>query len=146
MNKKVFYMPGEELTEEEKKIASETLKQQQEKTQKELADRADATAQKKSTVDFMNVNFEPFEDRILVYPDPVEATTKGGLYKPDAVIEKAKPVTGTVVKVGPGKPNFKLNIVPGDRISYGNYAGTSIQFGEINYLIMRFADCFGKVS
>lgn len=146
MNKKVFYMPGEELTEEEKKIASETLKRQQEKTQKELADRAEADTQKKSSVDFMTVNFEPFEDRILVYPDPVETITKGGLYKPEEATKKMKPVIGTIVKVGPGKPNFKITIIPGDRISYGNYAGTPFQLNGIDYLIMRFADCYGKVS
>lgn len=152
------------LTPEEREEATKFLKEKDEQRQKSMASKANEAHEKKASVDFMNVNFEPFEDRILVYPDPVEAKTKGGLFKPDDAIAKVKPVIGTVVAVGPGKSGttFKskatqlnrydqsyetkeLPIKPGDRISYGNYAGTSFPIGGVEYLIMRFADCFGKV-
>lgn len=158
-----YFMPGENLTEEQKENNRLYLKQQEELKQKENAERANKTIDNKTVVDFMNVNFQPFEDRILVFPDPVEEKTKGGLYKPNEAIDKVKPVIGTVVAVGPGKAGMKfksqqvnkydsqnfteeLPIKPGDRISYGGYAGTAFKLNGIDYLIMRFADCFGKVA
>lgn len=163
--KKNFYMPGSELTEEEKESIKNTQEQKELTRQEDLKRQEELAQKKKSELDFMNVTFEPFEDRILVYPDPVETKTAGGLYKPEEVLNKVKPLIGTIVAVGIGKPNAtyliqsdKINkydhpvtngtlrdvIHPGERIFYGNYAGTEITLNEIKYLIMRFADIFGK--
>lgn len=142
---KHYAMPGDELTEEQRSQARE-FGEANEAAKKQLLE----SVRKPQEVDFMNVTFEPFEDRLLVYPDPVEEKTAGGIYKPEATIAKSKPLIGTIVKIGPGKlatpftPEMGIPEV-GTRIYYGNYAGTEITLGEVKYLIMRFADCFGKV-
>lgn len=181
---KNFSMHSGGLTPEEREEATKFLKEKDEQRQKSMASKANEAHEKKASVDFMNVNFEPFEDRILVFPDMVEDKTKGGLYKPDSTVTREKPMIGTVVVVGPGKLGLnssalikalgyqadnemqrmreeypmwtgndfiellqegRLNLKAGDRVSYGNFAGTEFPIGEVKYLIMRFADCFGKV-
>jgi chaperonin GroES len=151
---KQFFMPGETLTDADK-AAIQELEAKQASERKELLDKRGL---KESTVNFMDVNFEPFEDRILVYPDPVEEITAGGIYKAESAIEKEKPLLGTVIAVGPGKPgvnyldrnrvqtNLQGIIDAGDRIYYGNYAGTEFTINGLKYLIMRFADCFGRIK
>lgn len=190
MSKKQFFMPGQELTEEEKVKLREMTAGKDKATSELLKKHAEENEAKKE-VDFMNASFEAFEDRVLVYPDPVESVTKGGIYKPDEALNKIKPVIGTVVKVGPGKDSVNVNAIvkalgyaadnaaglkkekkamhddtpkwigedfeallktnslqeklkPGDRIVYGNYAGTEFVLNDIKYLIMRFADIFGR--
>jgi chaperonin GroES len=154
MNKRLFFT-NEAITEQERQKLRD-LDERQERERQELYDKIPT----KAKVLFMDAPFAPFEDRILVFPDPVEERTTGGIIVPDSVIEKAKPLIGTVVRVGPGKDgkwrfkeiDFSTNkfeehsiapLTEGDRIYYGNYAGTEIVIGGIKYLIMRFADCFG---
>jgi chaperonin GroES len=154
MNKRHFFT-NEAITEEERQKLRD-LDERQERERQELYDKIPT----KAKVLFMDAPFAPFEDRILVFPDPVEERTTGGIIVPDSVIEKAKPLIGTVVRVGPGKGGSKytvwdgpnklkeaaypgLPLNEGDRIYYGNYAGTEIVIGGIKYLIMRFVDCFG---
>lgn len=180
---KKFYGPGEELTPEEKEEVLKASQMSEEEKKKWLAKKSAEAAEKKKVVNFMTDQFVPFEDRVLVFPDPVDALTAGGLYKPDSAVDKVKPMRGTVVAVGPGKetvnanaivkalgyladneaakaagrnPSWyghdfddllqsnKINLKPGDKIYYGNYAGTEFVINDIKYLIMRTADCFGE--
>ncbi len=53
----------------------------------------------------MLTTMEPLEDRIIVFPDPIAKVTEGGILKPDQVIERERPARGTVIRVGPGKPD-----------------------------------------
>jgi co-chaperonin GroES (HSP10) len=180
---KNFYVPGEELTPEEKEEALKASQMSEDEKRQWLKKKADDAIANKKVVDFMTDKFIPFEDRVLVFPDPVENLTAGGLYKPDSAVDKVKPMRGTVVAVGPGKEsvnanaivkalgynadniraqmmgdypswnsddfnalinNNKINLFPGDKIYYGNYAGTEFVINDIKYLIMRTADCFGE--
>ena len=180
---KNFYGPGEELTPEEKEEALKASQMSEDEKRQWLKKKADDAIANKKVVDFMTDKFIPFEDRVLVFPDPVENLTAGGLYKPDSAVDKVKPMRGTVVAVGSGKEsvnanaivkalgyhadnqidalrgdhpmwrsdNFdlllqsnKINLKPGDKIYYGNYAGTEFVINDIKYLIMRTADCFGE--
>lgn len=143
---KVFFGVGSELTDEEREIVKEfSQKEQVEKTEFFKA-KADELAEKRKTVNFMTDKFIPYEDRILVYPDPVETVTKGGIYKPDELLNKEKPKIGTVVAIGAGKNGVALPLTVGQKIAYGSYAGTDFTIDEVKYLIMRFADCFGEVK
>lgn len=146
---KNFYTGGEELTEEQKANARDYGKHQDEQ-KKALLEKQDEFKEKIKSVDFMNAPFDPFEDRILVYPDVVELKANNGIIIPDEIKNKVKPLTGTVVAVGPGKMNRNgvLEVPPlqkGWKIYYGNYAGTEITLNEVKYLIMRYADTFGRV-
>lgn len=94
------------------------------------------------------VNYELYDDRVLVKAAPAEEKTAGGIIIPDTA--KEKPQRGTVVAVGPGKYAEQTgNLIPvkqqpGDVVLYGKYAGTEIQIEGQDYLIMRSSDILMK--
>lgn len=96
------------------------------------------------------VNFELFDDRVLVKPSEAETKTAGGIIIPDTA--KEKPQKGTVVAVGKGKYAEQTgNLIPvpvkeGDEIMYGKYGGTEITIDGVDYLIMRSSDILLKLS
>lgn len=75
---------------------------------------------------------QPVEDTILIKVDAPKEVTAGGLFLPQT--KKDPPTRGTVVATGPGKRHWdtgvqipiKVNV--GDRVVFGNYDGTSVQF------------------
>ena len=111
-------------------------------------------------------NLQPLDDRVLIKPDPQEDTVKGFLVDDD---KRPKKLTGTVVLVGTGVPlhNVKLNIEgtvgdvtaikelinlikegrpmkvkEGDRVHYGQFAGTRIPIDNEEYIMLRESDVF----
>jgi chaperonin GroES len=94
------------------------------------------------------LNYELYDDRVLVKPAAAETKTAGGIIIPDSA--KEKPQKGTVVAAGPGKYAEQTgNIIPvkqkvGDVILYGKYAGTEITIDGEEYLIMRTSDILMK--
>ncbi len=81
---------------------------------------------------------KPLSDRVLIEPNPAEEKTAGGLFIPDTA--KEKPLAGTVVAVGPGTSEVKMEVKVGDKVLYGKYAGTEINIDGKDYLIMRQSD------
>ena len=97
----------------------------------------------------MAAKIRPLQDRIIVQRIEGEEKTAGGLYIPDTA--KDKPQQGKVVAVGKGKVKDDGSLVPvdlraGDKILFGKYAGTEIEVGEEDYLIMREDDVLGVVE
>ena len=96
------------------------------------------------------VNYELFDDRVLIKPAAAEEKTKGGIIIPDTA--KEKPQKGAVVAVGPGKYAEQTgNLIPlkqkiGDVVLYGKYSGTEIVVEGEDYLIMRSSDLLMKVG
>ena|ERR1700676_1551683 len=96
------------------------------------------------------VNYELFDDRVLIKPAAAEEKTKGGIIIPDTA--KEKPQKGIVVAVGPGKYAEQTgNLIPlkqkiGDVVLYGKYSGTEISVEGEDYLIMRSSDLLMKVG
>ncbi len=91
----------------------------------------------------MSLKIKPLADRVVVEPAPAEEVSRGGIILPDTA--KEKPQQGTVVAVGPGKVSdsgtvVKMTVKEGDKILYGKYSGTEIQFEGTDYLIMRESD------
>jgi len=90
----------------------------------------------------------PLGDRVVVRPEPAEEKTASGLYIPDAA--KEKPQRGKVVSVGPGRvengTKIDMTVKPNDVVLYGKYAGTEINVGEEDLLIMRETDILGIVG
>jgi len=91
----------------------------------------------------MSLKIKPLADRVVVEPAPAEEVSRGGIILPDTA--KEKPQQGTVVAVGPGKVSdsgtvVKMTVKEGDKILYGKYSGTEIQFAGTDYLIMRESD------
>ncbi len=85
----------------------------------------------------------PLHDRVIVKPDAAEEKTSGGIIIPDSA--KERPSKGTVVSAGPGKKDEPTTVKTGDKILYGKFAGTEIDFDGETYLIMKESDILAIV-
>ena len=86
---------------------------------------------------------KPLGDRIFVKVSESEEKTAGGILLPDTA--KEKPQRGTVVAVGPGKPEEPTTVKVGDVVLYGKYAGTELQVEGVDYMMMRESDILAIV-
>jgi len=84
------------------------------------------------------MKIQPLADRVLITPKAAEEKTVGGIIIPDTA--KEKPLEGTVVAVGEGKSDEKMILKKGDKVLYGKYAGTELEYEGEKYLIMRQSD------
>lgn len=139
MAKPFYVATGGKATKEEIEASKKWQQERDEKIR-------NAPRKEKKAPDHSKVTFNPFEDRVLVYPDPIEEVTKSGLYKPKEATDKEKMLVGTVIRFGPGKEQ-EMPVDFGMRVLYGAYAGTEVEFKQlpdVKYLVMRFADIFGQ--
>lgn len=112
--------------------------------------------------------YQPLDDRVLIKPDPQDDTVKGFLVGQD---EKPKKLVGTIVAVGTGVPlhSLKVNITTdanpnavnalkeiieeirqgrplkvkiGDKVMYGQFAGTRVPIEDEEFLMLRESDVF----
>src|SRR6266705_6991846 len=99
------------------------------------------------------MNFRPLHDRILINRIEEKETVKGGIVIPDSA--KEKPQEGEVVAVGKGKKEKDGQVVPldvkaGDRILFGKYSGTEIQFEAFRPAGLKLQDgpsiCFDRLK
>jgi chaperonin GroES len=92
-------------------------------------------------------SIQPLGDRVVVRPQEAETKTASGLFIPDTA--KEKPQRGTVIAVGAGKVEngnkIDMSVKEGDVVLYGKYAGTEINVGSEDVLIMRESDILGVV-
>lgn len=91
---------------------------------------------------------KPLGDRALVKIDPTTNVSSGGLMLPDSAQEK--PVSGTVVRTGPGKRqedgSVKApSVAEGDRIVYFKYAGDTMETTDgTQYVVLHEVDILCK--
>jgi chaperonin GroES len=95
------------------------------------------------------MKIRPLQDRIIVKRVDEEETTKGGIIIPDTA--KEKPQEGKVIAVGKGKANEDgklqpLDVKKGDKVLFSKYAGTEINIGGVEHLIIREDDVLGVVE
>jgi len=91
----------------------------------------------------------PLHDRILVRRIEEEEKTKGGLIIPDTA--KEKPQEGKVIAVGKGRVSedgklLPLDVHKGDRVLFTKYAGSEIEVGGDEHLIIREDDVLGVLE
>lgn len=84
------------------------------------------------------MKIRPIADRVVVEPKAAEEKTASGLFIPEAA--KERPLQGTVVAVGAGTSEVKMEVAVGDTVLYGKYAGTEISLEGKDYLIMKQND------
>jgi chaperonin GroES len=89
------------------------------------------------------IKIKPLGMRILVQPQVAESKTAGGIYIPDSAQEK--PQKGTVVAVGNGSKDEKIEVSVGDTVLYGKYSGTEIHYEGVDYLIVNQSDILAIV-
>ena len=103
---------------------------------------------------FRSIN--PTGFRVLIYPDPVEKESEGGiiLYTGDERLRKAAQQTGTVVAVGPiayhafDKTNKTQWAKKGDRVYYVKYGGMFVEDPQTKdvYVLLNDEDISGTIS
>lgn len=91
----------------------------------------------------MTTTIQPLADRVLIEPDAAETKTSSGIIIPDTA--KEKPHRGTVLAVGTGKKDEPMTVKKGDKVLYGKYSGTEIQYDGKDLLIMKESDIYAIV-
>ncbi len=91
----------------------------------------------------MALSIKPIGDRVVVEAAPAEEKTASGLYIPDTA--KEKPSQGTVVAVGTGKVDEPLTVKGGDKVLYGKYGATEINYERKEYIIMLESDIYAVI-
>lgn len=91
----------------------------------------------------MSIKLKPLADRVVIEPVAADEKSAGGIILPDTA--KEKPQQGIVVAVGPGKVSdagslIEMSVKTKDRVLYGKYSGSEVNFDGKEYLIMRESD------
>jgi len=88
---------------------------------------------------------EPVGRRILAKRIEEEENKKGGIIVPDTAKEKPqKGIVKNVAKVG--KDDDPLPVKKGDKILFGKYGGTEIEYEGEEYLILSEDDILAKIG
>ncbi|MDX1505940.1 MAG: co-chaperone GroES [Spongiibacter sp.] len=95
------------------------------------------------------MSIKPLYDRVVVKRLAAETTTKGGIVIPEKAAEKS--TQGEVIAVGDGAPLDNgsvraLSVKVGDRILFGQYAGTEVKIDGETYLIVKESEIFAVVE
>ena len=95
------------------------------------------------------MNIRPLYDRVVVRRVEEEKTTASGLIIPDSATEK--PSEGEIIAVGKGKISdngsiIALDVKLGDKVLFGQYAGTEIKVDGETLLIMHEGDIVAVVE
>lgn len=85
------------------------------------------------------MKIRPLHDRVLVRREEEETKTAGGIVLPGSAAEK--PSRGEVLAVGNGKINDNgdvraLDVKVGDKVLFGQYAGSTVKVDGEELLIM----------
>jgi chaperonin GroES len=90
-----------------------------------------------------DVKVRPLADRVLIEPNAAEEKTASGIIIPETA--KEKPQKGTVIAVGPGTEDEKMEVKKGDVVLYGKYSGTELTIEGKDYLIMKQSEILAVV-
>lgn len=95
------------------------------------------------------MNLKPLYDRLVVRRLEAETTTKSGIIIPDKASEK--PTQGEVVAIGDGVVSDagerrQLSVKVGDRVLFGQYAGSEIKVDGETLLVMKESDVLAIIE
>lgn len=95
------------------------------------------------------MNLQPLNDRVIVQAVEQEEKTAGGIVLPDSA--KERPQQAKVVAVGPGRYNdegkrMEMTVQVGNQVVFAKYAGTEIEIGGEDYLILSENDILAIVQ
>jgi chaperonin GroES len=95
------------------------------------------------------MKIRPLHDRVVVRRLEEETKTAGGIVLPDSAAEK--PSQGEVLAVGPGKAldNGDVrapDVKKGDKVLFGQYAGSTVKVDGDELLILSESEIFGVLE
>ena len=89
------------------------------------------------------VKIKPLGTRVLVEPSISEEKTTSGIIIPDSA--RGKQQSGVVLAVGGGSKDDPMEVKVGDKVLYGKFTGTELQYEGNDYLIIDQADILAVV-
>ncbi|HHW4678079.1 MAG TPA: co-chaperone GroES [Xylella sp.] len=95
------------------------------------------------------MSIKPLHDRVVVKPIEADEVSPGGIVIPDSAKEKS--TKGEIIAVGTGKPldngNVRTPAVKvGDKVIYGQYAGSTYKAEGIEYKVLREDDILAIIN
>ena len=95
------------------------------------------------------MSIRPLQDRVVVRRLEEETKSAGGIVIPDSATEK--PSQGEVLAVGPGKKLDngsvqEVDLKVGDKILFGQYAGSTVKMEGEELLNMTESEVFGVIE
>lgn len=95
------------------------------------------------------MKIRPLHDRVVVKRVEEETKTAGGIVLPGSAAEK--PSQGEVLAVGPGRMTDNgdvrsLDVKVGDKVIFGQYAGSTVKIDGQELLIMAESEIFGVLD
>lgn len=95
------------------------------------------------------MKIRPLHDRVVVKRVEEETKTAGGIVLPGSAAEK--PSQGEVLAVGPGRVTENgdvraLDVKVGDKVIFGQYAGSTVKIDGQELLIMAESEIFGVLE
>ncbi len=95
------------------------------------------------------MKIRPLHDRVLVRREEEETKTAGGIVLPGSAAEK--PSRGEIIAVGNGKITENgdvrpLDVKAGDKVIFGQYAGSTVKVEGEELLIMSEAEILAVIE
>ena len=95
------------------------------------------------------MNIRPLHDRVVVRRLEEETKSAGGIVLPGSAAEK--PSQGEVLAVGPGKKLDNgtvqtVDLQAGDKVLFGQYAGSTVKIDGEELLILSESEIFGVLE
>ena len=95
------------------------------------------------------MKIRPLHDRVVIRREEQETTTAGGIILSSSAAEK--PSQGVVLAVGNGQVTDSgevraLDVKVGDKVLFGQYAGTTVKVDGEELLIMKETDILGVLE
>jgi len=96
------------------------------------------------------MNIRPLHDRVLVRRVEEERMSAGGIIIPDTA-NKEKPTRGEIIAAGNGKITDSgdiraMDVNVGDKVLFGQYAGTAVKIDGEELLIMTEGDILAVIE
>jgi len=90
-----------------------------------------------------DMKIKPLGTRVLLEPSITEEKTVSGIIIPDSAREKQQ--SGTVLATGAGSKENPMEVKVGDKVLYGKFTGTEVQYEGKDFLILDQSDILAIV-
>ena len=90
------------------------------------------------------MTIKPLFDKVVIKNCEAEETTKSGIVLTGGA--KEKPQFAEVIAVGPGKKDVTMQVEPGQKVVYAQYAGTNVKLDGVEYIVISQSDILGIIE
>lgn len=96
------------------------------------------------------MTLNPLGSKVVLQPLEKEKVTQSGIVIPDTA-DKARPMQGTVIAVGPGALTDDGTLLPmsvkvGDMVLFKKYGPDEVEVNGVTYLVADESDILAKIT